>query len=507
MNLRFWGGWFLVLAGIGIMLTMGCEKGALGVKPAVVTGRIVDQDNLSLGVANATIRMISKEQVGDSQLKQGNNFLTAMSRADGYFVFENVNPDNVAFEIEASGYASKQYPSAASEEGAAAPVVDKVYVQSGSVTNVGVISMRKVSNPLPETITATLLLRDSKTLKVLEDSVGTFDVSFNTQTFRNLTPSEIANREFTLSAESSYVINVKPNRADLYTSSAQTVAVTGNFHQEILLEPLFYNLLLRCINVPDYIQGGVVNVFAEAIDDDGIEPHKPPQVIATQSISDLGNLSEPNLPRVIQISGLALPVELRFQVRGYRDEVLKIESRNLSAGTMGTYRIDIDFLEDNNTQYLTYDDPFTAAKTVGLFDNMITRDIIFNVAGPHLLAGDAINAFISSPSNLRPADIAAPPAWLPPVLAGVSKIFIDDVGNMSAAPLPSQAGGPMEVLFRKVAVGYEINYTVNVIAGHPLSIGSGSYVLNSDEPIMINPPVDNSGSALIIGARAERPEN
>ena len=48
MNLRFWGGWFLAIAGISILLTMGCEKGALGVKPATIVGQVVDKDNPSL---------------------------------------------------------------------------------------------------------------------------------------------------------------------------------------------------------------------------------------------------------------------------------------------------------------------------------------------------------------------------------------------------------------------------------------------------------------------------
>ncbi len=510
MNLRFWGGWFLVLAGIAVMLTMGCEKGALGVKSALVTGKVVDKDNLSLGIPNATVKLVSKEQVGSSELAQGNNLMTTVTDANGNFVFENVNPDNVVLEVQASGYNKIQFPgedtTIGDEEIPVEAIAESISVRSGSVTNVGNIAIRKITNPLPETIVATLLLRDMKTLRAIEDSAGTFDISFNNQTFRNLTPSEIANREFTLSAEPSYTINIKPNRTDLYTSAAETVNVTGNFHKEIMLEPLYYNLLLRCVNVPDYIQGGVVNVYAEAIDDDGIEPHKPPQVIATHSINNLGNLSSPNLPEVIQVSGLALPVELRVQVRGYKDEVMKIESRNLSAGTMGTYRIDIDFLADNATDYVTYDDPFTAAKTVGLFDNMITRDIYFNIAGPNLIAGDSVNVYINLPTNIAAGTTV--PAWLPPALINNEKIFVDDAvpSNYSALPQTNVNGGPMEVVFRNVAVGYNLNYTVSVTAGSPASLASGSYVINSVLPMMINPPVDNSGAGLVIGVEAVRPD-
>ena len=215
MNLRFWGGWFLVLAGIAVMLTMGCEKGALGVKSALVTGKVVDKDNLSLGIPNATVKMVSKEQVGSSELAQGNNLMTTVTDANGNFVFENVNPDNVVLEVQASGYNKIQFPgedtTIGDEEIPVEAIAESISVRSGSVTNVGNIAIRKIANPLPETIVATLLLRDMKTLRAIEDSAGTFDISFNNQTFRNLTPSEIANREFTLSAKPSYTINFKPN--------------------------------------------------------------------------------------------------------------------------------------------------------------------------------------------------------------------------------------------------------------------------------------------------------
>ena len=87
MQLRFWGGWFLAIAGLAIMLSMGCEKGALGVKPAIVSGRIVKADNDSVGIPGATVRIMSKEALGSSELKMGKNFLTTLTDANGYFAF------------------------------------------------------------------------------------------------------------------------------------------------------------------------------------------------------------------------------------------------------------------------------------------------------------------------------------------------------------------------------------------------------------------------------------
>ena len=105
MNLRFWGGWFLAIACVCIFLTMGCESGSLGVKYATVYGRLVNKDNVSLGVPNATVRMVSKETIsGGGELEQGYNFLATVTDAEGYFVFEKVHPDNVIFEFSAPGY-------------------------------------------------------------------------------------------------------------------------------------------------------------------------------------------------------------------------------------------------------------------------------------------------------------------------------------------------------------------------------------------------------------------
>ncbi|MEW6711183.1 MAG: carboxypeptidase-like regulatory domain-containing protein [Candidatus Riflebacteria bacterium] len=484
MNLRFLGGWFLVLAGIGIMLTMGCEKGALGVKPAVVTGQIVDKDNPTLGVANAVVKMMSKEQVGSSELKQGATFATAVTNAEGNFIFENVSADNVVFEIEASGYAKSQYPevtSTATEEGETAltAVVDKVYIRSGSVTNLGRISMRKIANPLPETITASIVLRDSKTMEILDESAGPVTISFNNQAITLPVTNwknglDLTGNPIVLTAESEFKVMVRANPS-FYLAKEETLSGAGNIQADILVTPVTYNIMLRCTNVPDYIDGGVVNVFAETIKGD-----KPPQVIATHSIDDLGALSAPNLPEIITVPGLALPVNLRIQVRGYQDEIMVISQDNLPAGTMGTYRLDVNFLESIQGPIIYHP---TIASQAGLLDNRIKRNVILRVAGPHLIAGDSTDAFINLPYE--------------------SKTYLNDIG---AASWVSNNGGPVDVIFNNTVVGYNLSYTVSVTAGNPLSIASGSYVISSEDPMMVSPPQDSTNPSLLIGVAAERPE-
>ncbi|GAB4272253.1 MAG: hypothetical protein Kow0029_10730 [Candidatus Rifleibacteriota bacterium] len=491
MNLRFWGGWFLVLAGIGIVLTMGCEKGALGVKPAVVMGKVVDSDNTSIAVSGALVRMMSMEAVGASELKQGNTYASTITDADGMFVFENVTPDNVVFEIEASGYAKKEYPettAATSDTGetTTAAKVDKVYVKSGSVTNLGLIGLRKITNPLPETITAAIVLRDSKTLEILDESAGPVTISFNNQTITLPVSNwkdgiDLTGNPITLKAESSFKVMVRAN-PNFYLSKEQTIAGTGDIQTDFLLDPVSYNLLLRCTNVPDYIQGGVVNVFAESIP---TNLASPPKVIATHTIDDLGDLTQPNLPEVIQVPGLALPVNLRINVRGYEDEVLTISQSNLPAGTQGTYRIDVNFLNNNGTRALIYD-PVLASQA-GLLDNRMKRDVVLEVAGPHLLDGDVVNAAISLPSGA---------------------VTYDNGVVVSATPVACSNNMPVRITFADTAVGYNMDYVVSIYpsVGSP-SYASGSYTISSADPIMINPVDDVPASALLIGVNAERPNN
>ena len=495
MNLRFWGGWFLVIMIIGIGLTMGCEKGALGVKSATVTGKIVDRDNPNIPIANAIVHMMSHSPVGDSPLVQGPNYLNTTTNANGEFIFENVEPDNVVLEVEANGYSKIQYPettadsNASSTSSALTAQVTDVYVKSGSVTDLGVLSMRKIANPLPQTIHASILLRDATSMEPISETAGPVTISFNNQTFTLPVSNwkdgiDATGNPITLSAESSFNVIVKAN-SKYYLTQSVTMPGSSDISTEILLTPVSYNLLLRCTHVPDYIEGGVVNVFAETIG--GSNPLAPPKVIATQSINNLGNLTTPNLPVLLKVPGLALPVNLRVQVRGYEDEVMQINSNNLPAGTQGNYRIDINFLYDDGVKgnsILSYD-PVVASQA-GLFDNMRTRPVQLMVSGKDLLDKDTVSVSTSLPYK--------------------GGILYNNGVTTSALPIQCQNNQPVSITFNQMAVGYNMNWAVTVspsITG--LDAASGSYTITNSSPDMINVPVDNSGIALQFDAPAVRP--
>jgi hypothetical protein len=481
MNLKFWGGWFLVLAGIAVMLTMGCEKGALGVKSALVKGKVVDRSN-NAPISGATVRMMSMEEIGSSELKQGNNYVYTTTNQDGDFVFENVRPDNVVFEFQANGFAEMQYPQTSgggtdteTDTGETlTSQVDKVFILSGSVTDIGAIGLTKVSNPLPESITAKITLRDSKTREVLDNTrVGNFEISFNNVTYTTtvndlMAGKDVNGNDIELEAGSSIEVKVQAN-STLYLVKEETFSGSGDIVADMFLEPVTYNLLMRCVNVPDYINGGVVNIFAEIQDG-----NKPPQIIATQTIDDLGNLSAPNLPALVQVPGLALPVDLRIQVRGYKDEIVTVSS--LPEGSQGSYRIDIDFLDDNNTTEFTYSQSSNTKDHASMFDNRIKRDVILRVAGPDVATGDALNAVINLPSD-------------DPVIP---------------SPYNYANSDTWEIEFPKVSVGYDLYYTVSVMPSNPAA--SGTYNISNEDGIMINPPVASPPSPLFIGVEAKRPE-
>ncbi|NCB37195.1 MAG: carboxypeptidase regulatory-like domain-containing protein [Erysipelotrichia bacterium] len=479
MNLRFWGGWFLAIAGISVLLTMGCEKGALGVKPATVVGKIVDQENPAIPVANAMVRMISKEAVTKSEVKQGLNFMITTTNANGVFIFENVQPDNVLLEYSANGYNKAAYPPAeitsTDEEGneSNSAKVEAVYVKSGSTLDLGYLPLQKISNPLPTTVTAKIDLVDAKSLKWISKDRSandlSFTLSFNGQPY-TMTADEWRNTGVTLNAENSFAVMVRHEAGygnpPLYVTKEVALTGSSDIYSKVELEPVTYDISIRCVNVPDYIGGSVVNVFAEVQDPDN--PSKPPQILESINLGTMDDL------QVLSLPGLAMPVELRMQIRGYEDEVLVIKDSNLKEGAQGNYRVDIDFLRDDSVGGVaTYETEYDPTRSVGLYDNMKRRDVAFVVAGEDFVAGNSVaGAVISSPHyypiELDPAD-------------GVCR-----AGNL-----------PVGIIFRGVAIGYDTSYNITIAAA------SGSYNLSSS--VMVTPEIEPNGTTIAIGVNAKRP--
>lgn len=472
MNMKFWGGWFLAIAGISILLTMGCEKGALGVKPALVTGKIVDADSGN-GIANATVRMISKEKFGTGLVQQGNNFATAVTNSTGNFIFENVVPDNVIFEYYANNYNQAIFPvkkAAADDQGNLDQTgnIEAVYIRSGAVMDVGDLKLSSMAtSPLAATVRVKLDLRDNVSKEEISDAVA-FEISLNGEVVSGLNASSWRNdgREIP-SARSLKVVIRDVSTNMLYLAKTSDITVSGDVVEIIELDPVTYNIHMRAINVPDYISGGVVNVYAERPTTGGM----PPKVLARQSIDNLGNLSGPNLPVLIQVPGLQEPVDLRIQVRGYEDEILKIDPANLPAGSQGNYRIDVDFTADNAATTVFYDPDNAANSTACLFDNMKRRNVALVVSGEDLTANNRVIAYINLPNN------------------GNSSPY-DTVINGESARID----------FTGVAVGYDLYYTVNVSGS-----ASGSYNLNNADGIMISPDIEPGMTTLIVGVNAKRP--
>ncbi len=504
MNLRFWGGWFLAIAGISILLTMGCEKGALGVKPATVVGQIVDRDNPAIPVANAVVRMISQQAVGSNELTQGNNFVSAVTGTDGRFVFESVQADNVLFEYSAPGYASMIYPKKSTEEGEGeAAEVEFVSIRSGAFVDLRMLPLQKISNPLPATINVKIDLVDQVTQQPINLNPANesllFTISLNGAAYTK-SAQMWRDQGVTISPSASIRTVVRHEALTPVYSSRDDITIDGNgdVFQRIELTPVSYQLSLRCINVPDYIVGSaaVVNLFAEipAYRVAGVD--KPAQIIRSAVMQTFGDMY------VLELPGIALQsaagVHLRIQIRGYYDEVVHITSKNLKEGTQGNYRLDIDFLHRNDVQAndlptaeaptppygtvgVTYSDMSVGTETypvpyvpehekwgkAGLYDNMKRRDVRFVVS--NLFNGDEVSmAAISLPNHGGP--------------------IYDRDPNLTSG---LSNGNPVTVDFLGVAVGYNMSYAMTV-----RTVASGTFGLSKDG-LMVNPENEPTPSTLL----------
>ena len=493
MQMRFWGGWFLVIAGLAIMLSMGCEKGALGVKPAMVMGRIVKADNDSVGIADATVRIMSKEALGTSELKMGKNFLTTTTDANGYFSFENVVPDNILVEFS-KGSNKGTYPTATTSttdeetgDTSESAQLEAVYVKSGAVVNLGSLPLTQSQGTLPSNVNLKLDLVNKTTLERITDPSLKFVVTVNgvpladTSSNTSLTADQLRAGVARASEQTFSIVVRHDSDTILYqTTAPMSVTVSGEeIYERIELTPVSYNLLLRCVNVPDYItiSAAHVNIYAE---NNPVGSSKPPQVLATHTIANPGAAGA--LPALITIPALSMPVDLRIQVRGYQDEVLKVDVANLPEGTQGSYRIDLDFLNDNGVLTSTYHP--TTNNVAGIFDNMLRRNLVLAVAGEHLLPGNFVSGVITLPH-------------LTTSFAGTTDVVGNLVWTPGAAGVAPNAYAYL--LFEGTAVGYNLGYNVTVSGG-----ASGSFNLYNTKDIIINPEIEPTSTTLVVGVNADR---
>lgn len=465
MNLRVWGGWLLAIAGVSVLMTMGCEKGALGVRSSNVRGTIIDSAS-SNPINGVRVRLVTETAVmGNSQQALGQNYV-ALTDGNGQFMFTNLTPDKMKLEASKVGYEDLEYPGGSS-------TVTVFYVPNAEDVNLGALKMTAIPNPLPQNISVRITLRDSKSMEVLDgNKLGPVSIAFDDKVY-TYSVSEWQNGQtaagdpITLPAKSGdYTVSINPN-PDFYKTKSMALPGNSSIMTDITLDANSYNLIVRCVNVPDYIKGGVVNLFAEKA---GTNPAK---VLATHTINNLGTLSTPNLPEVVTVPGIAFPINLRVNIRGYEDEVVTIDDPVIAEGEQGNIRVDVDFLMNNGSKVFALDPAVLNQSKAGLLDNRITRPVTLRVAGPDLLQGDSVEGYL----------------W----------------GAATYNPLVAPLGGFIDVEFADVPVGYELPYSVTVIPA-PARAASGSYSIpNPPESKMISPPEDAPAPTLIIGVNAKRP--
>lgn len=459
MNVRVWGGWLLAALGITVLMTMGCEKGALGVRTSNLTGTIIDSAS-SAPVEGVRVKIVSETAITtNAQAALGQNYVS-VTDANGRFMFTNLTPDKFKMEANKVGFEDLVYPSASS-------TITSVYVPNAETVDIGSIKMNAVGSPLPQYISVRLNLRDSKSMELLpgdQQVTITFDDESKTASV-DYWKSGVHQ----LSAKNgNYVVSISPD-PEFYKTTNTALSGAANILTDIMLEANSYNLIVRCVNVPDYIVGGIMNLYAEQTGSN------PPKVLATHTIDNLGNLANPNLPNVIQVPGIAFPIDLRVNVRGYHDEVVRIDTNDIAQGEQGNIRIDVDFLLRNGSEAPAATDLDRNNPVVGILDNRIERNVKIRVAGPDLIQDDLVVGNLWHFTTSTQCDAGA-----------VCDLDFDDLHT------------------RMIPVGYKLPWTVSIYPS-PAGPGaaSGSYSVGGDA--MINPIDDDSNVYLLIGADAKRP--
>ena len=477
MNLKFWGGWFLAIACVCIFLTMGCESGSLGVKYATVYGRLVNKDNIAMGVPNATVRMISKEAVsGGGDLEQGYNFLATVTDANGYFIFEKVHPDNVIFEFTAPGYRKMVFPATDSnteeEDGSSGESADieSVTIANGAAVDLANILMTKVSVTLPSEINVTLDLVDSSTKKsIAKDNPNLlFKVYFDgkQKTMKAIDWKSVGCNITGANEISVSIIN--DDATVLYNPVSTTISGTSDQCVNIEVTPVTYSLDFQFLNVPSYILSSEKNkpIVKLLVEDSSTTP---PQSIDIKDVDEFGQLAH------LDIQAVRNPQHVRIRMNGYRDEVVNL-TNDLIAGEKGSYRLDIDFqLDDGHSG----DEPVTAAELngrVGMLDNVIKSDIRVNMIGL------APNDKASIVTNFVPETIT----W--------SQSFV--TANNETIGL-ADAQGAITAILKNSPSYFDMTYSISVFPDNP---ASSSYIINSgNNSVAIGVPESGStGTAVSI---------
>ncbi len=462
-DFRVWGGWALVVVGLVVLMAIGCDNNGLGVRGSNITGKMVRSDS-GRGIAGVRVDLYSSAPQSSGGGTAIGQQATVVTDANGVFMFTDLKPDAFILEAQHKDYRPYKLPNTAS-----GTTQTGIYLMNGQMLDLGNLAMEPIADaPLPTNIGVQVFLRDNASRDLLPDNTLvtiTFDdisytstaLGWRTGVDQNGNPIQLPSKSGT------YAITIQADPT-LYAVQTTTAPGNANIVQDLFVTPNTYNILIRCTNVPDYITGGVVNAFAEIPTTGGTM-----KVIATQTINNLGNLAGPNLPALMTVPGIAYPIQLRFQCRGYRDEILTLGAEDLAAGLQGNIRIDVNFQLDNGTGAFDYD--ANTASQAALLDNRMTRFVELVVGGSGLINGDRVIGQV---------------AWI----RGIPDpaIAVNQVANIICADVP---------------VGYEQAWFVRVepVPGSP-SEASGSF--NISGTTMINPEPE-PGVGQFISVDAVRP--
>lgn len=456
MNLRFWGGWFLTIACVCIFLTMGCGEGVLGVKSAVVTGRVLDKSNRQ-PVENVTVRMVSKESVGSGELPQGYNFLNTKTDAQGYFLFEKVNPDNVVLAFEAAGYKQIIFPSSESdsEEDGEAIDIESVSIRSGGMVDLAEILMEKVSVTLPSKVNVKLEFVDASTNERVDDNQY-FTVSFDGNSCTQKAKSWRESGYDVVAANEIKVSVRNESEPVLYETCTLDIVGSSDVYEKVSLTPVTYTLVFQFQNIPAYITNSSKTPEMYLMVEDTSDATVPAKHVAAHRVADFSKLA------TIEVPAVKNPQQVRIRMVGYEDEIVNL-SGALGPGERATYRIDVDF--DSDVAFSS------SGGVVGLKDNVRKKDVVFCLLG--LTNVHRAKIYINLPSKVI--------QWARPVSGSPdSGGLADDEGSIRGT-------------FKEVPTGFDLTYTCQI--RNP-STGN-VYVIESVKPVYIEEPTADDTKQLI----------
>jgi len=477
MNLKLWGRLFIVLSSIAVILTIGCETGYLGIKPATVIGRVVDQES-RVPIAGAQVVISSAEAPSSGGgLQQSINHATTLTDNQGYFIFENITPDNVFFQISAPSYRTIVIPSQLeSPDGGETLDVEHISILSGKTTDLKDIGLLNIAPIMPDEINLKVDIKDALSNTRISTQPGDdpiyFEVTVNNETYGPYSADtwREEGQKITPATELKMTVSHYSSQGQLLYDPLEMPTMQGNKNLLVTAEmqPVTYALAVNFQEVPDYVEdaGVEMKITVEYLTP-GMTSHlgfsyNPPPTIVKQG-GDASTLAIVTRNNTCVLPTIPRPCNIRFELRGYREQILYIGEDTLPIGSDGTYRIDLAFDVDDKKS--GYDQPTVYSEIsnpamglgnkIGFLDNKLTRDVHLIVSNMGT-SGTITDAYISLPKT-----------------------------GSTDLPIDSE-GGTAKVIYRKVPTGYECAVSVVVSRG-----AGDSYGISEDGHYINVPNTDN----------------